>query len=941
MDLAKNEKKILKFWDKNKVFEKSVSQRKGRPAFSFYDGPPFATGLPHYGHILSSVSKDLVPRYKAMRGYHVERRWGWDCHGLPIENIIEKEMGIKSKAEIEKDIAGFNRASRNAVLRYAREWRKMVRRIGRFVDFDNSYKTMDNNYIESVWWAFSQLWKKGLVYQDYRTSLYCPRCVTPLSNFEIAMDNSYKDEEDDSVYVYFKRKDKDEYFLVWTTTPWTLLANVALAANPKLTYLRVKFQDKVLILAESRLDILEGNYKVIEKIKGKELEGIGYEPIFYQEEIGDEGYKVVLADFVSADDGSGLVHIAPSFGTEDFELGRELNLPTYTNVDEEGKFSQGEWEGRNVWEANDDIIKFLEKNNHLFKKERVVHSYPFCWRCETKLIHKVEKNWFIKISAFKDDLLEANQKINWHPSHLKKGRFGKGLETAPDWNISRSRYWGNPIPIWQCDKCDEIKIIGSFKKLKELSGKALKDYHRPFIDKVTFKCEKCKGRMNRIPDVFDCWVESGSMPFAELHYPFENKKKFEERFPADFISEYIAQTRGWFYTLHVLAVGLFNKPSFLNAVTTGVIWAENGTKMSKSKGNFPDPWKIIEKYSVDALRLYLMSSPLMLCENLNFSEKGVEEAYRKNILTLWNSLSFFDLYSPKKFKPEARVKASNKLDAWILSRINSFNQEMIDLMDKYQVTKAARSIENFVEDFSNWYIRRSRPRFQKPENKKQKEEASQTFYSILLNLSKLIAPFTPFIAEEVYLQLRIGKDKESVHLCDYPKPNKSLIDENLEKKMKNLREIVASALAKRAEKGIKVRQPLRKLTITNKLISQDKELVDLIKEEVNVKEVVFGKNIKLDTKITSDLESEGMIRDLIRFIQGMRKDAGLKPGQLAYFRYSAGESELRNLIQKNLEEIKKEVSAKKIEAGPKKKETFLVEKEIKLNGHNFWLGIRK
>jgi len=936
MDLSKNEEKILKYWQKNKIFEKSVNQRKDQPNFSFYDGPPFATGLPHYGHILSSVSKDLVPRYFTMRGFKVERRWGWDCHGLPIENIVEADLGIKSKIEIEKDIGKFNKSCCRAVLKYAKEWEKMVHRIGRFVNFNQAYKTMDKEYMESVWWAFKTLWEKKLVYEGYRTSLYCPRCVTPLSNFEIAMDNSYKEEKDDSVYVYFKCRGRDEYFLVWTTTPWTLLANVALAINPELTYIKAKVGDKILILAEARLSVLGEDYKIIEKIKGKDLEGLEYEPIFPQPEL-KETYKVVTADFVSDEDGSGIVHIAPSFGAEDYDLGQEKGLPMFSNVDEEGKFDSGQWKGSGVWEANGKVIGHLKENGFLFKKEKIVHSYPFCWRCDTKLIYKVQKNWFIKVSAFKDNLLKANEDINWHPAHLKKGRFGKGLETAPDWNISRSRYWGNPIPIWKCQKCEEIEIMGSYAELKEKSGETLKDYHRPYIDKITYKC-KCGGQMIRIPDVFDCWIESGSMPFAELHYPFENKEKFEKRFPADFISEYIAQTRGWFYTLHVLAVGLFNKPSFTNAVTTGTILNEKGDKLSKSKNNYPDPWKLLEKYPMDALRLYLMISPLMLAENLNFSEKDVSEVYRRDIMTLWNSFSFLNLYKPKKFKADDIIKASNKIDAWILSRANSFNQQMITLMDNYEITKSARLIDSFIDDLSNWYIRRSRRRFQKPINKEEHNQATQVLNHVLLKLSKIAAPFIPFITEEIYLELKDKKDKESIHLCDYPKADKKLIDLKLEESMKEVREVVVLALAKRAELGIKVRQPLTKLTINNKKVVEDKELVELIKEEVNVKEIIFGKEVELDTEITPELKVEGMIRDLIRSIQGMRKEGGLNPQDKIVLYYSTG-LELEKIVQDHQSEIEEEVTAT-IETKPDKKD-FLVEKEIDLDGQKIWIGIKK
>jgi len=937
MDLAKNEEKILKYWDENRVFEKSVEQRKGQPDFSFYDGPPFATGLPHYGHILSSVSKDIVPRYFSMRGFKVERRWGWDCHGLPIENIVEADLDIKNKNEIEKDIGKFNQACCGAVLKYVKEWKKMVQRIGRFVDIDRAYKTMDSEYMESVWWAFKELWQKKLVYEGYRTSLYCPRCVTPLSNFEVAMDNSYKDEQDDSVYITLKVKNtKDEYFLVWTTTPWTLLANVVLAIDSKLIYAKVKVGDKVLILSQSRLSVLGDDYKVIKKIKGKYLVGLEYEPVFPQAELKKDAYKVVSADFVSDEDGSGIVHIAPGFGAEDYELGQEKKLPMYSNVDEQGRFNSGQWKGQGVWQANDDIITYLKEKGFLFKKEKIVHSYPFCWRCDTKLIHKVQKNWFIKVSAIKDDLLKANQKINWHPSHLKKGRFGKGLETAPDWNISRSRYWGNPIPIWKCQKCEQIEIMGSFAELKKKSGKVLKDYHRPDIDKITYKC-KCGGKMTRIPDVFDCWVESGSMPFAELHYPFENKEKFEKRFPADFISEYVSQTRGWFYTLHVLAVGLFNKPSFTNAVTTGVILNEKGEKLSKSRKNFPDPWELLKKYPMDALRLYLMASPLMLAENLNFSEKGVAEVYRRDIMTLWNSFSFLNLYSPKKLAVAKTIKPGNKLDAWIVSKANSFNQEMASLMDNYEITRAARLIDSFVEDLSNWYIRRSRTRFQKPVNKEEHNQAAQVLRYALLKLCKIAAPFIPFITEEIYLELKDKKDKESIHLCDYPKSDKKLIDSDLEEKMKQVREIVALALAKRAEAGIRVRQPLNKLTINNKKVVEDKELNDLIKQEVNVKEVVFGKQIGLDTKISQDLKTEGIVRDLIRSVQGLRKEAGLKPQDKITLYYSI-DSSLEKIIKKHQKQIEQEVTAK---MESKKEKGLLIEKEVDLDGKKVWLGIGK
>jgi isoleucyl-tRNA synthetase len=881
MNLPKMEEGILSFWDENKIFEKSVELRKNAPLYSFYDGPPFATGLPHHGHLLASTSKDVVPRFWTMKGYNVPRRWGWDTHGLPIENIVEKKLGYKGKKEIEENISKFNGEAKNTVLQFADEWRKTIRRIGRWVDFDNSYKTMDSTFMESVWWGFKELDKKGLVYKDSRISLYCPHCATPLSNFEIAMDNSYKMDKDVSVYVKMKVKNNpDTYFLVWTTTPWTLPANVALAVGEKMKYVEIRYDKEKFIIAKDLIDkiVPENDYELISEFDGKDLIGKEYEPIFAHDI--KNGYRVIAGDFVNTEDGSGIVHLAPAYGEDDFQARKKNELPIIENVDDEGKFTEGEWKGINVWEANFKVVGNLNERGLLFKKENITHSYPHCYRCDAKLIYKAQPAWFIKISAIKNNLVGENEKINWHPEHLKHGRFLNGLENAPDWNVSRSRYWGNPMPIWECEKCKETKIVGSYEELEKISGKRLEDYHRPFIDEVVFDCEKCDGKMKRILDVFDCWVESGSMPFAEFHYPFENKETFEKRFPAQFISEYIAQTRGWFYTLHVLSVGLFEKPSFINAVTTGTIAGNDGKKMSKSLGNFTDPNILLDRYGADAFRFYLMQSPLMEGENLNFLDKDLEAIFKGIFRMLWNSYSFFILYAnidkfqPRDLESESKEK-NNLLDKWIISELQTLAKEVDKNMEAYELTRAARAFPKFVDDLSNWYIRRSRRRFWKSESDSDKKEAYETLHYVLVTLAKLMAPFTPFIAEEIYKNLT---GEESVHLADFPKANEKLIDEKLNLEMGKVRSLITQGLQLRAVAKIKVRQPLGVASIKHQVSSE--ELFGIIKEELNVKEVVVDKNqeeeIKLDTALTEELKLEGVAREFVRYIQEMRKEAGFE-----------------------------------------------------------------
>ena len=940
--IPKIEKKILKFWQKEDIFAKSIKLKKNKPFFSFYDGPPFASGLPHYGHILASTIKDTVLRYWAMKGYRIFWRVGWDCHGLPVENMIEEELGLKNKKEIEKfGVGKFNQACRQSVFRCVGDWVKTLRRVGRWSDYSNPYATLDNEYIESVWWVFKQLWDKGLVYQDYRVTPYCPRCGTPLSNFELNQPGAYQDVEDESVYIKFPLKgEKDTYLFVWTTTPWTLAANTAVAVGPNFEYVKVKKDNQYLILAKERLSILK-DYKVIDEFLGKELVNKEYQPL-YPMKLDKPGYRVVPADFVSVEDGTGLVHIAPTFGEEDMGLGKKEDLPGIVTVDEEGKVVKGlniPGQGKFVKKADQDIKADLKKRGLLFKEEKIIHAYPHCWRCESPLLYYPINSWYIAVTKFKKELVANNQKIRWVPGHLKQGRFGKWLGGARDWSVSRNRYWGAPIPIWQCQKCGQQKCIGSLKEL----GQNIKDLHRPMIDKVVLKCS-CGGQMKRISEVFDCWFESGSMPYGQWHYPFANKKLVERTFPADFIAEGIDQTRGWFYTLHVLATALTlkniglgkNRPAFKNVIVNGLILGEGGKKLSKRLKNYTPPEIIFDKYGADSLRYFLLISTPM-GEDYIVSEKRIAETFRRTILTLWNSFSFLNTYTDKECLAPKSVQPKNILDKWIISRLNSFNQEVIDWLDKYELTKAARLFDVFLDDFSNWYIRRSRRRFQKPTNKQEKKEAEKMYSFILLNLSKLMAPFLPFLTEEIYQHLENGP---SVHLVDYPKVNKKLIDKKLEEKMSEVRQIAAIALAKRAEAGIKVRQPLGQLTISNKQLAANKELTDLIAEEVNVKKVIFGQEIKLDTKLTAELKAAGLIRDLIRFIQGMRKDGKLKPRDKIYLGYSTSPS-LRKLVQKNESAIKAEVSAAQIEAGLKRKEAFLVEKEMNLDGQEIWLGIKK
>ncbi|MFA6253842.1 MAG: class I tRNA ligase family protein [Candidatus Paceibacterota bacterium] len=1116
-EIAQKEEKILKFWQDNKIFEKTLTKEAPKGEFVFYDGPPFATGTPHYGHILASAIKDAIPRYKTMSGYHVPRRWGWDCHGLPIENIAEKDLKISGKKQIEEiGVKEFNEHARSKVLEYIGEWQKTVDRMGRWVDFEGSYKTMDNSYMESVWWAIKQFNDQGLLYEGTRVLPYCPRCETPIANSEIAMDNSYKDIKDISVTVEFELADEPGTFvLAWTTTPWTLPGNVALAINPGILYVEVEGEvsGNKYILAKSRVEtVFKNNFKILREFVGQDLIGKKYKALFnyYVDdkklENREKGWQIYSADFVTTEDGTGVVHIAPAFGEDDMALAKKEKLPIIWHVDGTGRFKPEvkDFAGDLVKPKDDlagspaghlitdiKVVKYLEDHSLLFDQAKITHSYPHCFRCETPLYYYAIPAWFVDIQKVKADILNLNeQKITWIPEHLKRGRFHNSVESAPDWNISRNRYWATPLPIWKCQQCPEIKIIGSLENLADnqkksdnkywamrhgeaesnvknlisadpiledkltakgkdevkesaqklkgekinliissdfvrtketakivagelglkseqvifderlreinpgdFAGQTWKEYntafgsranringhlstggenyndirrrvmaaiyefdqkyqdqkiliishglplfmfqattqfltdegvakaprrgtdfttgearsinffpvphndnfeldlHRPYIDEVKLICT-CGGEMKRIIEVVDCWLESGSMPFAANNYPFREQKVFDPikkvGFPAQFIAEYIAQTRTWFYYMLTVSAILFKETSFENVVTTGTVLAENGQKMSKHLNNFPDPWLMFDKYGVDALRLYLLSSPLMKAEDLNFSEKGVVDIGRRVVSRLLNVLSFYKMYvdgGVLEERPRAHLgtrldNTANILDKWILARLSTTISQVTESLDHYEIDRSVWPVDDFIDDLSTWYLRRSRDRFK--EGGKDRDEAIATIHFVLMATAKLLAPVAPFVAEMVYQELKTEVDSESVHLASWP--NFSFPEaETLLADMQKVREIVSLGLEFRQATKIKVRQPLAELLIRDNYLENKEEYLGLIKDELNVKAVNFKSEIEddvwLDTEITSDLQAEGAVRELIRQVQEMRKAEGLAPGE--------------------------------------------------------------
>ncbi len=942
--IALREEEILKFWQEKAIFEKSLQKPSPKGKYVFYDGPPFATGLPHYGHILASAIKDAVPRYQTMQGFHVGRRWGWDTHGLPIENIVEKDLKVSGKKQIEElGIDKFNEHARSKVLDFVHEWKRTVERIARWVDFDGAYMTMDNTYIESVWWALKQIHEKGLIYESTRVLPYCPRCETPISNSEIAMDNSYKEITDISVYAKFELVDQPKTFLLaWTTTPWTLPGNFALAVNPETQYVKVHVKDDKVILAKERLSVLKDEYKVLEEISGKDLIGKSYKPLFNyfaDKEIKNKenGWKVYGADFVTTTDGTGIVHIAPGYGEDDMALARKDHIPFVHHVTREGKFSEEakDFAGQYVKPKEDHqsgdvlIIKHLAHAGLLFAKEKIVHSYPHCYRCETPVLYYALPAWFIKIQEVKPRVLELNEKIHWIPEHLKDGRFKKSAEAAPDWNISRNRFWATPLPIWKCPSCHKIEFIGSLDELKQKTGgkqplnnKGELDIHRPCIDDLTWKCD-CGGTFKRIPEVIDCWFESGSMPFAQSHYPFQNKEWFHGNFPSDFVTEYIAQTRTWFYYMLTVSTLLFDEIPFKHVVTTGTVLAEDGQKMSKSKGNFPDPWILFDKYGVDALRYYLLASPLMKAEDLNFSEKDVDSIVKKVIMRLQNVVSFYELY--KKDSLEANAGSTHILDQWILARLDEVKQEVTQGMEKYELDRAVRPFELFVDDLSTWYLRRSRDRF-KGDDEADKNAALSTLRFVLGELSKVMAPCMPFTAEDIYQRVKSSHGLESVHLESWPSTKK--VSAEILANMQIARTYVSQALEARARAGIKVRQPLKTLSIKNALISSNEQLMSLIRDEVNVKEILAEEHITedvlLDITITPELKEEGFSRDFIRAVQEFRKKEKLNPHDVVTLEVEASEAN-KVLLLKFKNEIMKTAQLKDITFGSVSGEIVMID----------------
>jgi len=1106
--IAEREEEILKFWQEKEIFKKSLEKNAPNGEFVFYDGPPFATGLPHYGHILAGTMKDYIGRYQTMKGKHVARRWGWDTHGLPIENIVEQEIGLKSKKDIEDfGLEKFNDIARTKVFTYADEWKKIIPRMGRFVDMENDYRTMNPSYTETVWWIFKELHKKGLVYEGFKSMHLCPHCGTTLSNFEVAQ--GYRDITDISVTVKFELVDEPgTYFLAWTTTPWTLPGNVALAVNPDIDYVKIKIGNDKFILAESRLSVIKESYEILEKTEGNALVGMSYKPLFNYYDNSDlknkeNGFKVYDAAFVTIEDGTGIVHIAPAFGEDDMNLGKEKKLPFIQHVGPDGRFKAEvkDFAGAKVKPvenpqlADIEVIKYLAGKGTLYAKEKFIHSYPHCYRCETPLLNYATSSWFVEVTKFRDRLVEANKKIKWVPYEVGDGRFGKWLEGARDWAISRSRFWGAPLPVWKCICCPEKEFIGSVQDIKERTGgrnkfvvirhgeaesnilgilssnpktkhhlteagreqaekageklinsklltkeskkvdviycspflrtketaeiiadqigypkdkiiyderlheifvgemdgrsdaeyqaffedkiekfmKAPKggetymdvkkrmtgflydidqkqegkniliishntpiflmfagmngmtptqamtlrkpglpfientevkeipfapiphnrnyelDMHRPFIDEIVLRC-KCGGEMKRVPEVFDCWFESGSMPYAESHYPFENLNKFNPDknlgFPADFIAEGLDQTRGWFYSMIVLSVALFEKTSYKNVIVNGMVLAEDGKKMSKRLKNYPDPMDVVSTYSADALRYYLLSSPVMKSEDLRFSNKNVDEILKKIIIRLQNVYTFFEMYGGFDLKNDNKINSKNILDKWILARLKETATQITKATDSYELDRATRPIGDFVDDLSTWFLRRSRDRF-KSEDVEDRYSAMFTTKTIILEFSKLLAPSMPFLAEDLYLKITGGLEKESVHLENWTEDFIGELSKEETEVIENMRETrlaVSLGLEARAKVGIKVRQPLASLKIKSSKLKEYKKYFDLIKEEVNVKDVVFESNIagevELDTVLTKELKEEGVMRDIVRAIQEMRKNKKLNPGDL-------------------------------------------------------------
>jgi len=848
------EQRILKLWNEYGIFEKSVAQRKDSTYFTFYDGPPFATGLPHYGHLLAGTIKDVVLRYKTMKGFYAPRRFGWDCHGIPVESEIEKSFGLSGAPSIEAfGIANFNEECRKIVLRYTSEWKSTVTRMGRWVDFNRTYMTMDRTFMESVWWVFKQLYEKGMVYEGLKVMPFSAKLGTPLSNFEAS--ENYREIDDPSITLAFQSRDNpNTYFLAWTTTPWTLVSNLALMVGPMIEYAEIveHASKKHFILAFDRIAANFKNpedYALIRKFSGLELEGQSYIPLFdYFIERNKQGaFRILLEDSVSAEDGTGIVQAAPAFGEVDFYACQKKGIEPACPINNNGYFTDEipEYKGLHFKEADKGIIHHLKQKGNVFHHTTFRHRYPFCPRTDTPLMYKTVTTWFVSVEKIKDRLVELNESIHWTPSHIQFGRFGKWLAGARDWNISRNRYWGTPIPLWRATD-GEILVIGSIAELQELTGSQVDDLHRHFIDALTI--EKNGKVFHRIPEVFDCWFESGSMPYAQNHYPFENRELFDQNFPADFIAEGIDQTRGWFYTLHVLSTALFDRPAFKNVIVNGLILSENGTKMSKRLKNYPDPQEVIHQYGADAIRLYMLNSPAVTGDDLAFAKSGVELTLRQVMIPLWNSYAFFMTYARiYNWRPSHPIpkRSEQVIDQWMISLLHQLIHKVELGMDDYDLSRAVEPFVHFVEQLTNWYIRRSRRRFWETKDTPDRAQAFETLYYVLTELVKIAAPYIPFLSEAIYQNLRHGDMPESVHLCDFPNYSQDLRSEKLEEEMEAVQMAVGLGHALRKEHKLKVRQPLSAAHIVSRnkrILSFLQDQQHLIADELNVKSILFGEN---------------------------------------------------------------------------------------------------